>query len=256
MPWFGLGVFKSAPGDETETAVRTALRLGYRSVDTASFYGNEADVGRAVEPDTFVTTKLWNTDQGYDSALRAFERSRALLNREQVDLYLVHWPRPELIRDTWRALEKLYEEKLCRAIGVSNFEPHHLDALAVHAHIPPVVNQVELHPYLQQRALREYCGKQGILVEAWSPIARGRILDDPVLREIGEVHGKSPVQVALRWELQHGIVVIPKSIRPERLESNADIFDFVLSEEEMSRLDGLDQGDAGRLGPNPNTIEF
>lgn len=256
MPWFGLGVFRSKPGAETETAVRTAQDLGYRSVDTAAIYGNEADVGRVLERGTFLTTKVWNSDQGYDSTLRACEKSMSLLGREQLDLYLVHWPRPELMRDTWRAMERLYEEKLCRAVGVSNFLVHHLEALSVHANVPPTVNQIELHPYLQEREVRDYCGEHGIVVEAWSPIAKGQVVDDPVLREIGEAHGKSAVQVTLRWELQHGIVVIPKSADPGRIASNAEVFDFELSPEEMARIDSLDQAGERRLGPHPDRVDF
>lgn len=256
MPWFGLGVFRSGPGAETETAVRTAQNLGYRAVDTAMIYNNEADVGRALDPETFLTTKVWNSDQGYDSTLRAFDKSMKLLGREQLDLYLVHWPKPEHMRDTWRAMERLYEEKLCRAVGVSNFLVHHLEALSVHANVPPTVNQIELHPYLQQREVREYCRSKGIVVEAWSPIAKGQVVDDPVLREIGDDHGKSAVQVTLRWELQHGIVVIPKSANPERIASNADVFDFELLPEEMARIDRLDQAGERRLGPHPDHVDF
>ena len=256
MPWFGLGVFRSGPGAETETAVRAAQDLGYRAVDTAMIYNNEADVGRALDPETFLTTKVWNSDQGYDSTLRAFDKSMKLLGREKLDLYLVHWPKPEHMRDTWRAMERLYEEKLCRAVGVSNFLVHHLEALSVHANVPPTVNQIELHPYLQEREVREYCRSQGIVVEAWSPIAKGQVVDDPVLREIGDAHGKSAVQVTLRWELQHGIVVIPKSANPERIASNADVFDFELSPEEMARIDTLDQAGERRLGPHPDHVDF
>ena len=256
MPWFGLGVFKSEPGAETETTVRTAQELGYRAVDTAMIYRNEADVGCALEPGTFLTTKVWNADQGYDSTLRAFEKSMKLLRRDKLDLYLVHWPRPELMRETWRAMERLYEEKLCRAVGVSNFLVHHMEALSVHANVPPAVNQIELHPYLQEREVRAYCGEHGIVVEAWSPIARGLVVDDPVLREIGEAHSKSAVQVTLRWELQHGIVVIPKSVNPDRIASNADVFDFELSPEEMARIDTLDEAGERRLGPDPNNVDF
>ena len=259
MPRFGLGVYKSEPGAETENAVRTALKLGYPAVDTATFYQNEADVGRAVRDAVhrvFVTTKLWNSDQGYDNTLRAFDGSLDELGMEQVDLYLVHWPKPDLMADTWRALERLYEEKRCRAIGVSNFEPHHLKKLSARANVAPVVNQVELHPYLQQRAVCEYCADHDIVVTAWSPIARGRVVDDPVLREIGAAHDKSAVQVALRWELQREIVTIPKSVHGDRIASNMELFDFSLSEAEMKRIDGLDRGEEMRLGPHPDHIDF
>lgn len=260
MPRVGLGVFKSEPGPETEQAVRQALELGYRAVDTAAFYRNEADVGRAVRDGgalaPFVTTKLWNSDQGYDAALRAFDTSLRELGLEKVDLYLVHWPNPDLMAETWRALEHLYDQMLCRAIGVSNFEPHHLEELAVHANVPPAVNQVELHPYLQQRAVREYCAEHRIAVTAWSPIAKGRVVDDGVLQEIGAAHGKSPVQVTLRWELQHEILVIPKSVNRERIAANTEIFDFQLSPAEMARIDQLDRGEEGRIGPHPDRMTF
>jgi methylglyoxal/glyoxal reductase len=276
MPRFGLGVYKSEPGAETENAVRIALEQGYPAVDTATFYQNEADVGRAVREfrasrgsvdgsaaasgetaqGVFVTTKLWNSDQGYDNALRAFDRSLDELGMEQIDLYLVHWPKPELMADTWRALERIYEEKRCRAIGVSNFEPHHLEELAAHANVAPVVNQVELHPYLQQRSVCEYCADHDIVVTAWSPIARGRVVDDPVLREIGAAHGKSAVHVALRWELQRGIVTIPKSVHEDRIVLNMQLYDFSLSDEEMKQIDGLDRGEELRLGPHPDHIDF
>lgn len=265
MPCFGLGVFRSEAGSETENAVRIALETGYRAVDTAMIYGNEADVGRAVRDMTasgavdegiFVTTKLWNSDQGYDSTLRAFETSMEKLGMKQLDLYLVHWPKPEFMEDTWRAMERLYEQKLCRAIGVSNFEPHHLDALSVYANVPPAVNQVELHPYLSQRAVREYCAEHKIAVTAWSPIAKGRVQEDAVLRRIGAAHGKSPVQVTLRWQLQNGVIVIPKSVHAERIADNAQVFDFVLSDEEMAQIDALDRGEEMRLGPHPDHIDF
>jgi diketogulonate reductase-like aldo/keto reductase len=202
----------------------------------------------------FVTTKVWNTDQGYQQTLDVFERSMTYLGLEVLDLYLVHWPMADTFVDTWRALETLYRDGRVRAIGVSNFEPHHLDTLTRESDIVPAVNQVELHPYLQQKPLREYCRNAGIAVEAWSPIARGNVVEDPVLGEIAAAHGKNPVHVTLRWELQHGIITIPKSVKSHRIADNADLFDFELSEAEMARIDELDQGESGRLGPHPDEI--
>lgn len=263
MPRFGLGVFKSPPGGETEQAVAWALEAGYRHIDTAAYYENEADVGRALAGHgagtghgVFVTTKVWNTDQGYDATLRAFDASITALGIPAVDLYLVHWPKPELMRDTWRAVERIYDENLARAIGVSNFETHHLEQLAVHANHAPTVNQVELHPYLSQEAVRAFCAEHSIVVEGWSPLARGAVLNDPVLTEIGNRHARSTAQVALRWALQHGIVSIPKSVHQERIISNADVFDFSLSAEEMAQIDGLNRGNDGRIGPHPDHITF
>ncbi|MEX2443321.1 MAG: aldo/keto reductase [Alkalispirochaeta sp.] len=260
MPRFGLGVFKSEPGAETRDAVVSALQAGYRSIDTATFYENEQSVGEGLaasgvpRDQVFVTTKVWNTDQGYQRTLEVFEESMDYLQLETLDLYLIHWPMAETFIETWRALEKLYDDGRVRAIGVSNFEPHHLERLQRESGIVPVVNQVELHPYLQQNELRDYCREAGIAVEAWSPIARGQVVDDSVLQEIGAAHGKSPVHATIRWELQHGIITIPKSVKPHRIADNADVFDFELSAAEMARIDALDQGESGRLGPHPDTI--
>ncbi len=263
MPVFGLGVFKSEPGAETENAVGAAVELGYQHIDTAAYYKNEADVGRALAgtgagtgTGVFVTTKVWNSDQGYDNTLRAFDRSLEELNLPAVDLYLVHWPKPEHMKDTWRAMERIYDQKLARAIGVSNFEPHHLEELSVHGNHAPTVNQVELHPYLTQQAVRDYCREHQIVVEAWSPLGRGKVIGDAVLKEIGKAHNRSEVQVALRWALQHDIVVIPKSVNRDRIADNTRVFDFTLSADEMARIDGLHVGEAGRVGPHPDTISF
>ena len=260
MPRFGLGVYKSEPGAETKDAVIAALQSGYRSIDTATFYENEQSVGEGLaaagvpREEIFVTTKVWNSDQGYQRTLDVFEESMTYLQLETLDLYLIHWPITDTFLETWRALEQLYHDGRVRAIGVSNFEPHHLESLARKSNVVPAVNQVELHPYLQQRELRQYCREAGIAVEAWSPLARGAVLDDPVLQEIATAHGKNPVQVTLRWELQNGIITIPKSVKSHRITDNADVFDFELSAAEMDRIDGLDQGEQGRLGPHPDTI--
>jgi diketogulonate reductase-like aldo/keto reductase len=258
MPRLGLGVFKSEPGPETENAVRWAIEAGYRHIDTASLYANEASVGNGiraagVDPaEIFVTTKVWNTDQGYDKTMRAFDRSLAELSMDTVDLYLVHWPVPAqgTAADTWRALEAIHRDGRARAIGVSNFEPHHLDQLMTTAEIAPTANQVELHPYLQQNHLQAYCREHGIVLEAWSPLAKGAVVEDPVLRRIGERHGKTPVQVTVRWMLQLDIVTIPKSVRRERIVANADVFDFELSDDEMAEIATLDRD--MRTGPHPD----
>lgn len=260
MPRFGLGVFKSAPGAETADAVTAAIAAGYRSIDTATFYANEESVGAGIRAsgvpreELFITTKVWNSDQGYDRTIEVFHESLKLLGLDYLDLYLVHWPIEPTYLDTWRALEALYREKKVRAIGVSNFEVRNLERVMRETEIVPAVNQIELHPYLQQKALRHYCADYGIAVEAWSPIARGGVMEDETLRSIGERYGKSPVQVTLRWELQRDIITIPKSVHPERIRQNAEIFDFELSEDELARIDALDRGEGGRLGPHPDTF--
>lgn len=258
MPWLGLGVFKSEAGAETRSAVQWALDAGYRHIDTAALYANEASVGDGLRDsgvardDVFITTKVWNTDQGYEPALRAFDASVAELGIDVVDLFLIHWPVPSggLAGETWRALEKLQSEGRVRSIGVSNFEPHHLDELMASASVRPTVNQVELHPYLQQNALQEYCAEQDIQLEAWSPLAKGAVINDPVLQMIGDRHGKTPVQVTVRWMLQKAIVTIPKSVHRDRIIANADVFDFALSEGDMAKIAALDSD--RRTGPHPD----
>ncbi|WP_173225188.1 aldo/keto reductase [Kroppenstedtia pulmonis] len=260
MPWFGLGVYKAEEGDEVIQSVQHAIRHGYRSIDTASFYGNEEGVGIGIRQsgipreDIFVTTKVWNDDQGYDSTLNAFEESRRHLGLDTVDLYLIHWPVSGKYIETWRALEHLYEKGLVRAIGVCNFQIHHLKDLMANAKIVPAVNQVEYHPRLTQKELHRFCRENGIQLEAWSPLMRGEILKEETLVKIAANHGKTPAQVILRWDLQHGVVTIPKSVRPERIEQNADIFDFELSQEEMEKIDALNQNH--RIGPDPDHFDF
>ncbi|WP_086838246.1 aldo/keto reductase [Amycolatopsis kentuckyensis] len=260
MPQLGYGVFQ-VPDDETATAVKTALEAGYRSIDTAAVYGNEKGVGQAIaesgiaRDELFVTTKLWNSAQGYDSTLKAFDESMAKLGLEQLDLYLIHWPTPARGKflDTWKAFEKLYTDGRVRAIGVSNFQPAHLERLLDAAEIAPAVNQVELHPYLQQPELREFDAKQGIATEAWSPLAKGgSLLGDPAVAELAVKHSRTPAQIVLRWHLQLGNVVIPKSVTPSRIEENFDLFGFTLTEEEMASLTPLDRGE--RTGPDPDTF--
>ena len=260
MPWLGLGVYKAAEGEEVEGAVRTALEVGYRSIDTAAIYGNERGVGKAVREsglpreEVFITTKVWNDRQGYESTLQAFEESRQRLGVEYVDLYLIHWPVKGKYKETWRALEKLYKDGWVRAIGVSNFQIHHLEDLLADCEIRPMVNQVELHPRLTQEPLRDFCRKHQIQVEAWSPLMRGQIFDHPVVVELSRKYGKTPAQILLRWDLQHGIVTIPKSVRPERIRENAGIFDFTLAEEDMAKLDALNEN--RRIGPDPDNFDF
>lgn len=260
MPWLGLGVFKVSEGNEVEKAVKAAIETGYRSIDTAAFYENEAGVGKGIREsgvprdEIFVTTKVWNTDQGYDSTLAAFERSRKKLDLDYIDLYLVHWPGRDKYIETWKALEKLYKEGLVRAIGVSNFQIHHLQNLMANSEIVPMVNQVEYHPRLTQKELHAFCKDQRIQLEAWSPLMRGEVLQHPAITEIAQRYGKTPAQVVLRWDLQQEAVTIPKSIRPERIAENADIYDFELSAEELARIDALNEN--RRVGPDPDQFLF
>ncbi|MFC7978718.1 aldo/keto reductase [Streptomyces cinereoruber] len=260
IPQLGFGVFQ-VPDDETTTAVTHALDAGYRSMDTAAIYGNEAGVGRALaasgiaRDELYVTTKLWNADQGYDATLRAFDDSLAKLGLDHVDLYLIHWPAParDLYVDTWRAIGTLVADGRVRTAGVSNFKAAHLERLLDSSDLVPAVNQIELHPGLQQRELRELHAVHGIATEAWSPLAQGAVLADPVVAGIAARHGKSPAQVVLRWHLQLGNVVIPKSVTPARIRENLDVFDFGLGAEEMAAMAGLDRG--LRTGPDPDVLD-
>jgi diketogulonate reductase-like aldo/keto reductase len=248
IPAVGLGVWQTPKGERTEEAVGAALRHGYRHVDTARIYGNERDVGAAVRASgigreqIFVTTKLWNDDQGYDSALRAFDASLSRLGLDYVDLYLVHWPVPGKRKESWRALEKLFREKRARAIGVSNFLVPHLKELLADAEVVPAANQIELSPFLQHRETRALCAETGIVVEAYSPLTRGKRLGDPRLVKVAARVGKSPAQVLLRWGVQHGLVVLPKSANEARIVENASLFDFALDAEAMKELDAMEEG--------------
>jgi diketogulonate reductase-like aldo/keto reductase len=258
IPLVGFGVFQIPPGKKTYEAVRTALRLGYRAVDTAAAYKNEAGVGKAVEDsgigrrEIFVTTKVWISDHGYDKTLRAFEESKKKLRLDSIDLYLIHWPARAEFGETWRAMERLLGEGQVRAIGVSNFLIHHLETLLETAEITPAVNQIEFHPFNVQPALLEFCRNRKIQVEAWSPLGRGRFLDHPLIAEIARRHGRSPAQILIRWDLQHQVVTIPRSTQEAHIRENAEVFDFQLSTEEMGRLDALDEGK--RTGPDPDTF--
>ena len=260
MPQLGLGVLKAKEGAEVKHAVKAALENGYRLIDTAAVYGNERGVGEAIRESTvpreeiFLTTKVWNSDQGYQQTLLAFERSLELLQTDYIDLYLIHWPVAGKYKETWRALEALYKSGRVKAIGVSNFQIHHLEDLMSSAEIIPMVNQVEMHPHLQQRSLKQFADKHGIILEAWRPIMMGEVNDVPVLREIGKRYGKSPVQITLRWLLQQHVITIPKSVNPERIVQNMDVFDFELSDNDMSIIATLDQN--RRLGPDPDNFNF
>lgn len=248
IPRVGLGVFRAARGEETRSAVLEALRLGYRHIDTARVYGNEKDVGAAVREsgipraEVFVTTKLWNDDQGYDSALRAFEGSLERLGLEHVDLYLLHWPVPGRRLESWRALERLLGEGRVRAIGVSNFMVPHLEELLAHAKVVPAVNQIEASPFLQQRDVRALCERHGIAVEAYSPLTKGLRLRHPAITGVAGRIGRTPAQVLLRWGIEHGLIVLPKSTTPARIAENGALFDFQLPKEELAALDGLEEG--------------
>jgi diketogulonate reductase-like aldo/keto reductase len=245
MPVLGLGVYKSRPGRETRDAVHWALEEGYRHIDTARLYRNEADVGAAVKAsglprgDLFIVTKLWNADQGYDKTRRALEQSLRDLDTDYVDLYLMHWPVAEKRLESWRAMESLLEDGHCRAIGVSNFTVAHVEGLLARADVVPAVNQVEFSPFLYQRELLETCRRHGIQVEAYSPLTHGRRLADARVTAISRDHAKTPAQVLIRWGLQHELVVIPKSVRRERIAENRDVFDFEISADEMTQLDAL-----------------
>jgi 2,5-diketo-D-gluconate reductase A len=258
IPQLGYGVFK-VPAGETRQAVATAIETGYRHIDTARLYDNETEVGEAVREsgllrdEIFVTTKLWGTDQGYDNTMRGFDASMQRLGFDVLDLYLIHWPTPakDLYVDTWRAMEQLYRDGRIRAIGVSNFQPDHLRRLLDRSEVVPVINQVELHPYLQQHEVRKANEELGVLTEAWSPIARGgALLADPTITGLADKHGRTPAQVVLRWHIELGNVVIPKSVTPSRMQENLDVFGFSLDEDDMAAIARLDRGE--RTGPDPD----
>lgn len=260
MPWLGLGTWQAAEGAEVESAVKYALEIGYRHIDTAAVYGNEHGVGKAVRESgvprekIFITSKVWNSDQGYESTLKAYEHSLQLLNTDYLDLYLIHWPVKGKYVETWKALEKIYNERRVKAIGVSNFHIHHLEDLLKEAEIVPMVNQVEFHPYLQQNELRKYCQEHLIRFEAWSPLMQGHFKNIPVIKHIAEKYGKTEAQIILRWDIQNGVVTIPKSVHKERIKENSEIFDFELSGEDMDEINALNQN--RRFGPDPDNFNF
>ena len=257
IPVIGFGVWQ-VPDDVVVDATLKALEVGYRHIDTAYLYHNERGVGEALRrsglnrDDVFVTTKVWNTDHGYDETLRAFDKSTGLLGIDEVDLYLIHWPTParDIYLDSWRALIRLREEGRARSIGVSNFHEAHLRKIIDETGVIPAINQIELHPWLPQAHMRDIDARLGIKTEAWSPLGSGRLIDDPVIAEVAAKHGKSPAQVMVRWSIQLGNIVLPKSVTPERIEQNIDVFDFVLDDADMAAIATLESG--RRTGPNPD----
>jgi methylglyoxal/glyoxal reductase len=259
MPWLGLGVHRVSDGQEVEQAVRNALETGYRSIDTASVYGNERGVGEAMREsgvpreDIFLTTKVWNDAQRERRVLAAFEESLERLGTDYVDLYLVHWPVVGRSQETWQVMEEIYQSGRAKAIGVSNYLVHHLDDLLPNTQTVPTVNQIEFHPCLVQPDLLAYCQDHKIQVQAWSPLMVGQILSEPAVQKLADKHQKTPAQIVLRWDLQHQVVTIPKSVHANRLAENTQIFDFELSEADMNTLDALDEGK--RVGPHPDTFE-
>lgn len=268
IPCIGFGTWEAADGDVAVSSVLSAIEAGYRHIDTAAAYGNEASVGEAIRrsgvprEELFITSKLRNPEHGYESTLRAFADTLQRLGTDYLDLYLIHWPNPKVFRPnykahnlaTWRAFEELYKAGKIRAIGISNFLPHHMDALLPEAEIKPMVNQIEIHPGLNREEVIPYCKEHGILLEAYSPFSRGALLEHPVLKEIAGKYGKSTAQVCLRWNLQHGYVPLPKSVHEERIRSNADVFDFALTEADMAKLDGMPP--CARNSPHPDTVDF
>lgn len=264
MPGFGLGVFKVEEGPELVETVKAAIKNGYLSIDTAAIYENEEGVGEGIRQglqetglsreELFVTSKVWNSDLGYEETLKAYETSLQKLGLDYLDLYLIHWPVERKYKDAWRALETLYKDGKVKAIGVSNFQIHHLEDLLQDAEVKPVINQVEYHPRLTQKELRAYCEQQNIQLEAWSPLMQGELLDNDVLSAIASKHNKSTAQVILRWDVQNGVITIPKSIKEHRIIQNADIFDFELTSDEMKQIDALNQNH--RVGPDPDNFDF
>jgi 2,5-diketo-D-gluconate reductase A len=265
IPLVGIGVFQIAPHD-TAAAVATALEIGYRHIDTAQMYGNERGVGDGIRAagvergDVFVTSKLSNSHHRPDDARRSFDRTLEDLGFDYVDLFLIHWPLPMLYDGdfvgTWKVLETFQRDGRARSIGVSNFQTDHLEGLAAAAETVPAVNQIEVHPYFHNAEVRRYGDEHGIVTQAWSPIAQGRVLSDPVLHRIANDHAKTAAQVVLRWHIQHGNVVFPKSVKRERMAENIDVFDFTLHADEMAAIDGLDQGELGRTGPHPDQFDY
>ena len=260
MPWLGFGVFQVNDGQEVERAVRNALEIGYRSIDTAAVYGNERGVGKAIREsdipreDIFLTTKVWNDDQREKRTLAAFEESLERLETDYVDLYLVHWPVKGCYQETWGAMEEIYQSSRVKAIGVSNFMVHHPENILGDCQVVPSVNQVEFHPFLVQPDLLSFCQSHQIQVEAWSPLMQGQVVTEQAVQKLAEKYHKTPAQIALRWNLQHEVVTIPKSVHANRIAENAQIFDFELSEADMKVLDALDEGK--RVGPDPYNFNF
>jgi methylglyoxal/glyoxal reductase len=260
MPYFGLGVFKTKDGKEVVDSIRHAIANGYRLIDTAALYGNEKGVGQAVRDagiprkDLFVTSKVWNNQQGYESTLKAFDHSMKRLGLDYLDLFLIHWPVKEKYKETWKALERLSNEGYIRSIGVSNFLQHHLEDLMSSSATVPAVNQIEFHPRLVQQSLLDFCTEKKIQVEAWSPLMQGAVFKIEVLQQLAARYGKTVAQVVLRWNLQKDVVTIPKSVNPSRIKENAGIFDFSISTEDIATIDNLDQHQ--RVGADPDNFSF
>ena len=256
MPYFGLGVYKSKDGDEVKNAIHFALKAGYRHIDTASFYKNEEGVGEAIKEsdipreEIFVTSKVWNDDQGYEGTLKAIDESLAKLQMDYLDLYLIHWPVPDTLTDTWRAMEEIYRSGKAKAIGLCNCVEHQMDKIIENGTIKPMLLQNEFHPKLVQQNMLDYCAERNIQYEGWSPLMRGQILDNEILKNIAEKYQKSTAQVVLRWDLQKGVITIPKSVHENRIKQNADIFDFELTKDEVQRIDALDNNE--RTGAHPD----
>lgn len=264
MPWLGLGVFQVEDGETTIGSVRTAIKNGYRSIDTAAIYDNEKGVGIGIKEgielagitreDLFITSKVWNDDLGYEETLKAFDVSLEKLGLDYLDLYLIHWPKEGKYKDAWRAMERLYKEGKIKVIGVSNFQIHHLEELWKEAAIKPMINQVELHPRLTQKELIKYCQERNVQVQAWSPLMQGELLDHSDLQKIASKYNKSVAQIIIRWDLQNNIIAIPKSIKEHRIIENSQVFDFTLTKEEMKQIDGLNLDH--RVGPDPDNFDF
>jgi diketogulonate reductase-like aldo/keto reductase len=259
MPMFGLGTFRMS-GQDAKRSVKFALKKGYRMIDTAAMYDNEVFVGKAIREsglareDVFITTKLWTSDEGYESAHKAFEKSLMNLGMDYVDLYLIHWPVKGRYMESWKAMTEIKLSGRARSIGVSNFQMHHLREILGHFDTPPAVNQVEFHPHLYQRELLDYCRNNGIEVTAWAPLMRGEVIGMEPIERLARKYGKTPPQIALRWNIQHGLIIIPKSVREERIIENSEIFDFELTDDEMKMIDAL--GTDRRLGPHPDRFSF
>jgi methylglyoxal/glyoxal reductase len=264
MPWFGIGVFKVEEGPELVNAIKFAIKHGYRSIDTAAIYGNEAGVGQAIREglkeagitreELFITSKVWNSDLGYESTIAAYEDSLNKLGLDYLDLYLIHWPVENKYKEAWRALETLYKAGKVKAIGVSNFQVHHLEDLLKDAEIKPMINQVEYHPRLTQMEVQAFCRNNNIQLEAWSPLMQGQLLDHPVLKDLANKYKKTVPQIILRWDLQNGVITIPKSTKAQRIIENSTIFDFKLSHEDIERINDLNQNH--RVGPDPDHFDF
>ena len=264
IPWIGLGVFKVKNGDEVVSSVKAAIKNGYRSIDTAAAYGNEEGVGEGIREalkennlsreDLFITSKIWNADQGYESTLTAYKNTLKKLGLDYLDLYLIHWPVAGKYKDTWRALETLYKDKKVRSIGVSNFHVHHLQDLLKDAEVVPVIDQVEFHPCLAQKELRQFCKDKGIQFEAWAPLMQGHLFENPILKGIAERYGKSIAQVIIRWDLQNHVVTIPKSTKEHRIIENSSVFDFNLTKEDLEQIDSLNED--RRVGSDPDNFNF